>query len=61
VGAVLQSYAVKLALSLDNSKPLDTTSFLNELQQRLQTAEDDIYSQYDPALKGESDRHFGVM
>lgn len=60
VGAVLESYAVRLALSADKSKPLNANDFLQQLSDDLQPFEKDIYSRYDSARRGESDAHFGV-
>ncbi|KAK7109563.1 hypothetical protein V1264_013587 [Littorina saxatilis] len=45
VGTLLESYAVHLALSLDNSKPLDTDNFLGQLLERLRPTEKEIYDQ----------------
>ena len=51
VGAILQSFAVQLALSLDNSQPLDTSAFLDELLDRLRPVEKEIYDSHKQTKK----------
>ncbi|KAK7109562.1 ADP-ribosylhydrolase ARH3-like [Littorina saxatilis] len=55
VGALLESFAVQLALSLDNSKPLDTNNFLDVLLQRLQPTEEEIYEKHTERNRKEKD------
>lgn len=43
VGAILQSHSVQLALSLDNTKPLDTDHFLNTLHESLNPIESEFF------------------
>ncbi|XP_076463719.1 ADP-ribosylhydrolase ARH3-like [Babylonia areolata] len=43
VGALLQSFAVHLALSLDNGKRLDAAAFLSHLLQHLKPVEEEVY------------------
>ena len=54
VGAILQSFAVQLALSLDNSQPLDTSAFLDELLDRLRPVEKEIYDHHKQMKKEEN-------
>ena len=54
VGAILQSFAVQLALSLDNSQPLDTSAFLDELLDRLRPVEKEIYDNHKQMKKEEN-------
>ena len=50
-GSILQSFAVQLSLSLDNSQPLDTNSFLDKLVDRLRPVEKEIYGRHEQMKK----------
>ena len=50
-GSILQSFAVQLSLSLDNSQPLDTNSFLDKLLDRLRPVEKEIYGRHEQMKK----------